>query len=38
VSLDKKEGWVGENFEGREEDWNGKDRRLEEKAEKLQRG
>jgi len=35
--LDGKEGWVGEKFEGRGGDWNGKDRRVEEKAEKLQR-
>jgi len=29
--LDEKEGWAGEEFEGRGEQWNGKDGEVEER-------
>jgi len=28
LSLDEKEGWVGEKFEGRGGDWNGKEEEI----------
>ncbi len=34
LSLDKKEGWVGEKFEGRGGDWNGKEEEQEGEGEK----
>jgi len=32
--LEEKEGWMGEKFEGRGVDWNGKEEREEGKGEK----
>lgn len=37
LSLDEKEAWAGEKSEERGEDWDRKDRRLEEEGEKMPR-
>jgi len=33
LSLEETEGWVGEKFEGRGGDWNGKERRGRERSQ-----